>query len=86
MSSVLIDVPILCSTFFLCSIAREIAGNGPLAIGAAKSSILQGMDAPTLSDALEIERKYYQAIIPTEDRLEGLAAFREKRKPEYRGG
>jgi len=43
------------------------------------------MDAGTLSDAMEIERKHYQTIIPTEDRLEGLAAFREKRKAEYKG-
>lgn len=68
-----------------CSIAREIAANGPLAIRAAKASVLQGMDASTLSGAMEIERKFYQTIIPTEDRLEGLAAFREKRKPEYKG-
>ena len=67
------------------AIAKEIASNGPLAIRAAKSAILQGMDAASLTEAMEIERKYYQTIIPTEDRLEGLAAFREKRKPEYKG-
>ena len=66
-------------------IAKEIASNGPLAIRAAKSAIMQGMDASSLTEAMEIERKYYQTIIPTEDRLEGLAAFREKRKPEYEG-
>lgn len=66
-------------------IAKEIASNGPIAIRAAKSAILQGMEAASLTEAMEIERKYYQTIIPTEDRLEGLAAFREKRKPEYKG-
>ena len=66
-------------------IAREIASNGPLAIRAAKSAVLRGIDAPTLKEGMGIERTYYQTIIPTEDRLEGLAAFREKRKPEYKG-
>jgi len=66
-------------------IAREIASNGPLAIRAAKSAVLRGIDAPTLNEGMGIERTYYQTIIPTEDRLEGLAAFREKRKPEYKG-
>lgn len=66
-------------------IAREIASNGPLAIRAAKSAVLRGIDAPTLNEGMEIERTYYQTIIPAKDRLEGLAAFREKRKPEYKG-
>ena len=66
-------------------IAREIALNGPLAIQAAKYAVLHGMDAASLTEAMEIERKCYQTIIPTQDRLEGLAAFREKRKPEYKG-
>lgn len=34
---------------------------------------------------LEIEQAYYAQIIPTEDRLEGLRAFKEKRKPVYKG-
>ena len=39
-----------------------------------------------LRDAgLEIEQAYYAQIIPTEDRLEGLRAFKEKRKPVYKG-
>ncbi|RMG87098.1 MAG: enoyl-CoA hydratase, partial [Candidatus Dadabacteria bacterium] len=35
--------------------------------------------------ALVFESTCYETLIPTEDRLEGLRAFREKRKPEYQG-
>jgi len=34
---------------------------------------------------LEIEQSYYAQVIPTQDRLEGLKAFKEKRKPVYKG-
>ena len=66
------------------ALAEEIAGGGPVALGAAKAAIQEGMELP-LDEALELEYRKYQAVIPTRDRLEGLAAFREKRKPVYRG-
>ena len=34
---------------------------------------------------LELEQAYYAQLIPTEDRLEGLRAFKEKRKPVFKG-
>ena len=34
---------------------------------------------------LEVEGKCYGTVIPTQDRIEGLKAFAEKRKPEYVG-
>jgi 1,4-dihydroxy-2-naphthoyl-CoA synthase len=42
------------------------------------------MDAP-LEVGLNIESNAYWICIPTEDRQEGLRAFREKRKPKYQG-
>ena len=39
----------------------------------------------TLEAGLETEYQCYQATLETKDRLEGLAAFREKRPPVYRG-
>ncbi len=38
-----------------------------------------------MSEALDIERRCYEGVLPTEDRLEALKAFREKRDPVFRG-
>jgi methylglutaconyl-CoA hydratase len=65
-------------------LAREISQNGPLAVKQAKFAIDQGFDSD-LKTGLMIEQKAYEVIIPTEDRLEGLQAFAEKRKPNYQG-
>ena len=65
-------------------LAAEIARNGPIAIQQAKFAINKGMDA-SIEVGLNIESNAYWHCIPTEDRLEGLKAFREKRKPEYKG-
>lgn len=63
-------------------LAVAIAANGPLAVRAAKRAINGGLD---LTAGLAHEWECYQSIIPTADRLEGLASFREKRDPVYRG-
>ncbi len=65
-------------------LAREILPNGPIALRAAKEAINGGLDLDRDS-GLALERACYAQVIPTKDRLEGLAAFREKRKPTYRG-
>jgi methylglutaconyl-CoA hydratase len=65
--------------------AWEIAKNGPVGIRAAKDAIDQGLEAPDMVNALFIERRCYQRTLPTEDRLEGLSAFKEGRTPEYKG-
>jgi enoyl-CoA hydratase/carnithine racemase len=57
---------------------------GPIAIEQAKYAIDAGLNTD-LRTGLEIESKAYWVTIPTTDRLEGLAAFREKRKPVFRG-
>lgn len=66
------------------NLAEEIAANAPLAVSQAKAAINEGFDAPW-EQAAEIERRKYDPLIDTKDRLEGLAAFREKRRPVYRG-
>ena len=65
-------------------IASKIVSNGPLALRAAKKAINNGMDM-NIREGLEIERQCYASILPTNDRLEGLQAFKEKRKPNYSG-
>lgn len=65
-------------------LARQIAANGPVAIRAAKAAIDGGQGLP-MDQAMALEEACYRRVLPTGDRLEGLAAFREKRKPVYRG-
>jgi enoyl-CoA hydratase/carnithine racemase len=65
-------------------LAREIAKNGPVGLAQAKFAINNGMET-SLGVALPLESKAYEVTIPTEDRLEALAAFAEKRKPVFKG-
>ncbi|KAB5564136.1 hypothetical protein DKX38_004190 [Salix brachista] len=65
-------------------IAREIIQKGPIAIRMAKKAINEGLEID-LPSALELEEECYEQILNTKDRLEGLTAFAEKRKPSYRG-
>lgn len=64
--------------------ADKILANGPIGVQQAKFAIKQGMKAD-LATGLTIERKAYEITIPTEDRIEALNAFAEKRKPEFKG-
>jgi methylglutaconyl-CoA hydratase len=65
-------------------LACEILPNGPVAVRVAKEAIMSGSEVD-LASGMAIERAAYAQIIPTEDRVEGLTAFREKRKPVYKG-
>lgn len=65
-------------------LASSMVKNGPLALVQAKIAINRGMDVD-LATGLKIEELAYDALIPTEDRLEGLKAFAEKRAPLYKG-
>ncbi|MFC1811453.1 enoyl-CoA hydratase-related protein [Thermodesulfobacteriota bacterium] len=64
--------------------AAMICETGPIAIEQAKYAINYGLETD-LHTGLDIESNAYWVTIPTEDRLEGLAAFQEKRKPIYKG-
>ncbi|XJZ28123.1 enoyl-CoA hydratase-related protein [Bacillota bacterium Lsc_1132] len=64
--------------------AAHLLENGPIALKQAKFAIKNGMNAD-LNTGLQIERKAYEVTIPTEDRLEALQAFSEKRKPIFKG-
>lgn len=66
------------------SLARIIATNGPVALQQAKIAINNGIETDLMT-GLTIEHLAYRETIPTEDRLEGLRAFGEKRKPDYQG-
>jgi methylglutaconyl-CoA hydratase len=50
----------------------------------AKRAINEGMETD-LTSALALEEDCYDQVLNTKDRLEGLAAFAEKRKPRYTG-
>ncbi len=65
-------------------LASQITRNGPVALKAAKRAIDRGMEMD-LASALVFAGTGYEMTIPTEDRIEGLTAFRGKRKPVYRG-
>ena len=66
------------------AMAAEICEAGPIAIQQAKYAINYGLEAD-LHTGLAIESNAYWVTIPSEDRLEGLRAFGEKRKPVYKG-
>jgi enoyl-CoA hydratase len=65
-------------------LARQVAEKGPLALQLAKEAVLKVYDA-SLQDGLEFERKNFYLLFSTEDQKEGMAAFVEKRKAEFKG-
>lgn len=64
--------------------ADPILNGAPLAIRAALSAI-RGASTRDLREGLALERAAYEQCLQSEDRLEALAAFNEKRKPSYQG-
>jgi enoyl-CoA hydratase len=65
-------------------LAREIASKAPIAIRLAKEAVNKVYETP-LADGLEYERRLFYYLFATEDQKEGMQAFIEKRKPEWRG-
>lgn len=66
------------------ALAAEVCKCAPISLTQAKRAVDQGWDMP-MSGALAHERACYNVTIPTEDRLEGLRAFAERRAPDYKG-
>jgi enoyl-CoA hydratase len=65
-------------------VAHEIAAKAPVAQRLAKEAVNRAFET-TLSAGLDVERKLFHLAHSTEDAKEGLAAFGEKRKPEFKG-
>ncbi|MDP4199107.1 MAG: enoyl-CoA hydratase-related protein [Bacteroidota bacterium] len=65
-------------------IAREIAAQPPIAVRLAKEAILRAFDT-TIEMGLEFERKNFYLLFASEDMREGMKAFIDKRKPEWKG-
>jgi enoyl-CoA hydratase/carnithine racemase len=65
-------------------LAATVAERPPLAVRLGKQAVLAAEETP-LSAGLDHERRLYELAMATEDRVEGMTAFLEKRKPEFRG-
>ena len=65
-------------------LAEVVARRPPLAVKLAKQAVLAA-DEMTLSAGLAHERRLYELAMATEDRVEGMQAFLEKRRPEFHG-
>jgi enoyl-CoA hydratase/carnithine racemase len=65
-------------------IAATIARNGPIAVRQAKKAIAYGSETD-LETAMILAIEAYNATVVTEDRLEGVRAFNEKRRPQFKG-
>ncbi len=64
--------------------AKEIASKSPLAIKFAKQAVNKAFEMG-LSDGLDFERELFYLLFASEDKVEGMKAFLEKKKPEFKG-
>ena len=65
-------------------IAATIARNGPIAVRQAKKAIAWGAETD-LETGMMLAIEAYNITVHTEDRLEGVRAFNERRAPEFKG-
>ena len=66
------------------ALADTIASLPPLAIAQIKEVVLAGADG-SLEAGLALERKAFEVLFDTQDQSEGMKAFIEKRKPNFKG-
>jgi len=65
-------------------LAQVVARRPPIAVRLGKQAVLAADEMP-LAGGLDHERRLYEIAMATEDRVEGMSAFLEKRKPNFRG-
>ena len=66
------------------AMALKIVQNGPIGVRMGKAAIDGGIEK-SIDDALNVEKACYAQVVNTDDRMEGINAFVEKRKPVYKG-
>ena len=66
------------------SLARTICENAPISVRQIKKAVNASMNMD-LQSGLAFEIQCYERMISTEDRHEGVRAFNEKRKPQFKG-
>jgi enoyl-CoA hydratase len=63
-------------------VAAKLVKGAPLAQQFAKQAVLAALDKP---EGFDLERRSFELLLSTEDKAEGIAAFRVKRKPDFKG-
>ena len=66
-------------------IANSICQAGPLAVRGVKEAVLRGLNNLSLEEGLRLEESIAQYIYTTKDFAEGISAFTEKKKPQFKG-
>ena len=66
------------------ALASEVAGRAPLAVQLGKEAVNKAFEL-SLTEGLEAERRAFYMLFATEDQKEGMQAFVEKRKAEWKG-
>lgn len=64
------------------SLIARLCKRAPLALQAAKATLVAGDEGAL---ALDMERRAFETLLDSADKAEGIGAFRDKRKPEFRG-
>jgi enoyl-CoA hydratase len=65
-------------------VATDIGTRSPVALQLAKEAVLQAFET-TLAGGIHLERRLFYMAFASEDQKEGMSAFLEKRKPEFKG-